>query len=452
MLLAPSAHDQRRAFRTASGFSLGSQSKKGTDQSNALYKTELCRSFNEVGSCRYGLKCRFAHGDDDLRPVARHKKYKTEPCKNYSRDGNCLYGSRCRFLHDEDDTRSVSTNTPSSLSENNLFDFGVHAQNKSNSWSNLDIVSQSTTQDTELFGTSSSTRVFATAKILPMHFKHYGEDPSWQSLVDQPRRRPSLSLSSIPNQQPSPLINSLASTTVASTPFSSNSPVSQSSVFQSAPRKSIIGFAPTNPSSSFKSSMEALEPETDSPTAEKNDDTPLPQLPSFFTNGTPSVSPTQSDPIQPFEEVTSKKNVVSSLSLSLSLARNGNNGVSLGLTPVTVKSSPEKKLSIIEDDLLVANEDLQVFSIPRRRTQSMSMSLPRNTSLFSDFQNLSISKSTPPKPEILPEVPKINANTNHAVTILDYPNGNDKIITIPSKRLPIFATLAISPKLEAPSP
>lgn len=41
-------------------------------------QTELCRSWEEMGSCRYGAKCQFAHGREDLRPVQRHPKYKTE--------------------------------------------------------------------------------------------------------------------------------------------------------------------------------------------------------------------------------------------------------------------------------------------------------------------------------------------------------------------------------------
>jgi len=36
-----------------------------------LYKTELCRSFNRTGYCRYGLKCQFAHGIHELRPSPR---------------------------------------------------------------------------------------------------------------------------------------------------------------------------------------------------------------------------------------------------------------------------------------------------------------------------------------------------------------------------------------------
>ncbi|GFH05584.1 uncharacterized protein HaLaN_00070, partial [Haematococcus lacustris] len=32
----------------------------------------------EAGTCRYGHKCQFAHGAEELRPVPRHPKYKTE--------------------------------------------------------------------------------------------------------------------------------------------------------------------------------------------------------------------------------------------------------------------------------------------------------------------------------------------------------------------------------------
>lgn len=64
-----------------------------------LYKTELCRSFEETGSCRYGSKCQFAHGFNELRPAPRHPKYKTEICKTFHSIGTCPYGTRCRFIH-----------------------------------------------------------------------------------------------------------------------------------------------------------------------------------------------------------------------------------------------------------------------------------------------------------------------------------------------------------------
>ncbi|KAG6817597.1 hypothetical protein H0H87_006225 [Tephrocybe sp. NHM501043] len=66
-----------------------------------LYKTELCRSWEEKGTCRYGTKCQFAHGEDELRRVARHPKYKTEICRTFWVSGTCPYGKRCCFIHTE---------------------------------------------------------------------------------------------------------------------------------------------------------------------------------------------------------------------------------------------------------------------------------------------------------------------------------------------------------------
>ncbi|EIN13634.1 hypothetical protein PUNSTDRAFT_117353 [Punctularia strigosozonata HHB-11173 SS5] len=66
-----------------------------------LYKTELCRSWEEKGTCRYGTKCQFAHGEEELRVVARHPKYKTEICRTFWVSGSCPYGKRCCFIHTE---------------------------------------------------------------------------------------------------------------------------------------------------------------------------------------------------------------------------------------------------------------------------------------------------------------------------------------------------------------
>jgi len=63
------------------------------------YKTELCKSFNETGACRYGSKCQFAHGKQEVRSILRHPKYKTETCKTFHTTGTCPYGTRCRFIH-----------------------------------------------------------------------------------------------------------------------------------------------------------------------------------------------------------------------------------------------------------------------------------------------------------------------------------------------------------------
>ncbi|XP_022061873.1 mRNA decay activator protein ZFP36L1 [Acanthochromis polyacanthus] len=69
--------------------------------SSNRYKTELCRGFQETGSCKYGSKCQFAHGEAELRGLYRHPKYKTEPCRTFYNFGYCPYGSRCHFIHEE---------------------------------------------------------------------------------------------------------------------------------------------------------------------------------------------------------------------------------------------------------------------------------------------------------------------------------------------------------------
>lgn len=77
------------------------RSKKGLESSikTGLYKTELCRNWEENGECRYGLKCQFAHGYSELRNLLRHPKYKTSPCKTFMQIGSCPYGQRCCFSH-----------------------------------------------------------------------------------------------------------------------------------------------------------------------------------------------------------------------------------------------------------------------------------------------------------------------------------------------------------------
>ena len=49
----------------------------------SLYKTELCRSWEDTGACKYGIKCQFAHSENELRIIDRHPKYKTEMCKTF---------------------------------------------------------------------------------------------------------------------------------------------------------------------------------------------------------------------------------------------------------------------------------------------------------------------------------------------------------------------------------
>lgn len=72
-----------------------------TDKRIVLYKTEMCRTFEETGICKYGVKCQFAHDRTELRNIPRHPRYKTEICRTFWEQGQCPYGKRCCFIHTE---------------------------------------------------------------------------------------------------------------------------------------------------------------------------------------------------------------------------------------------------------------------------------------------------------------------------------------------------------------
>ncbi|RUS75279.1 hypothetical protein EGW08_016945 [Elysia chlorotica] len=86
------------------------QSQRSVNSSR--YKTELCRPFEESGSCKYGDKCQFAHGMHELRNLSRHPKYKTELCRTFHTIGYCPYGPRCHFIHEEEPGSGGGKNLP----------------------------------------------------------------------------------------------------------------------------------------------------------------------------------------------------------------------------------------------------------------------------------------------------------------------------------------------------
>ncbi|XP_014207287.1 mRNA decay activator protein ZFP36L2-A [Copidosoma floridanum] len=78
---------------------------RSVSEPTSRYKTELCRPFEESGSCKYGDKCQFAHGYSELRNLTRHPKYKTELCRTFHKIGFCPYGPRCHFVHNFEEAR-----------------------------------------------------------------------------------------------------------------------------------------------------------------------------------------------------------------------------------------------------------------------------------------------------------------------------------------------------------
>lgn len=77
--------------------------KGSTSNRSKKYKRELCHTWTETGSCPYGLRCQYAHGEAELRVEEADKPsaYKTVRCRNFWEKGSCPYGKRCRFVHDE---------------------------------------------------------------------------------------------------------------------------------------------------------------------------------------------------------------------------------------------------------------------------------------------------------------------------------------------------------------
>lgn len=100
-----------------SGLSSSTSSvSSSSSSSSSRYKTELCRSFTENGLCKYGGKCQFAHGQEELRDLNRHPKYKTEPCRTFHTIGFCPYGIRCHFVHNGEEEKKHSSSSFSSSS------------------------------------------------------------------------------------------------------------------------------------------------------------------------------------------------------------------------------------------------------------------------------------------------------------------------------------------------
>ena len=64
------------------------------------YKTELCKYYEINGYCKYGDKCAYAHGKENLRSkVTNTTAYRTKKCSQFFEQGYCPYGNRCQFAH-----------------------------------------------------------------------------------------------------------------------------------------------------------------------------------------------------------------------------------------------------------------------------------------------------------------------------------------------------------------
>lgn len=87
------------------GRSSSSSSSRGSGSSSSssksVYKTDICRAWEESGNCRYNSKCQFAHGREELHPSRLMKsKSEAQTSKLSIRLGQGTYGPNSRVVHE----------------------------------------------------------------------------------------------------------------------------------------------------------------------------------------------------------------------------------------------------------------------------------------------------------------------------------------------------------------
>lgn len=101
-----------------------------SDKRIVLYKTEMCRTFEETGICKYGIKCQFAHDRAELRNIQRHPRYKTEICRTFWEQGQCPYGKRCCFIHTENELAQPAQSPSENMIPAEEPEVGQHAESR----------------------------------------------------------------------------------------------------------------------------------------------------------------------------------------------------------------------------------------------------------------------------------------------------------------------------------
>ena len=92
------------------GCFVGEQLSNKSFVERSMFKRELCKNWTETGFCRYGVKCQYAHGLEELseqhqlylneQKQGQNDKYKSQNCRQFYREKMCPYGKRCHFRHE----------------------------------------------------------------------------------------------------------------------------------------------------------------------------------------------------------------------------------------------------------------------------------------------------------------------------------------------------------------
>lgn len=90
-------------FSTTSSNSSEEQDQQSNGKVSAdKYKTEMCKNWTVSEECRYGRKCQYAHGKEELAIFRSpcDDKLRTKNCRTFYATKQCMYGSRCMFRHE----------------------------------------------------------------------------------------------------------------------------------------------------------------------------------------------------------------------------------------------------------------------------------------------------------------------------------------------------------------
>jgi len=75
------------------------------------FRTTMCRSIAEGVACRFNVRCKFAHNQDELRVRKVNPRFKSQPCREYNfldtENFICYHGDICSFQHYEEDVDTV---------------------------------------------------------------------------------------------------------------------------------------------------------------------------------------------------------------------------------------------------------------------------------------------------------------------------------------------------------
>ncbi|XP_016438840.2 uncharacterized protein LOC107764752 [Nicotiana tabacum] len=109
-ILVEPKHGARAKSSPSTSDSGGRWSSSTSGSENSSHMSEVCRWWGDTGTCRFGSKCRFVHGKEDLRPTAFATWNHSEaPSSRSYSSGSCAYGPRGRSAHHQVNSAASST-------------------------------------------------------------------------------------------------------------------------------------------------------------------------------------------------------------------------------------------------------------------------------------------------------------------------------------------------------